>query len=165
MVFKGFFCIILCCFSNWSYQKRLIFVLQRDEHEDWMSSLWTNTLELHQQDFRATNAIDWKECFPHKTIETYIILRLMSYCLNIHLNYISSTKLLTTMVLHGCLDGIRTVPSKEKQCLLQRICLVRRHYIQLAHLLKACIHYFLPIFYFSPNDSPSKTMKNAFYFI
>ena len=30
---------------------------------------------------------------------------------------------------------------------------------------KACVHYFLSNFYFSPNDSPSKTMKNAFYFI
>ena len=30
---------------------------------------------------------------------------------------------------------------------------------------KACVRYFLPNFYFSPNDSPSKTMKNVFYFI
>ena len=31
--------------------------------------------------------------------------------------------------------------------------------------LKACARYFLSNFYFSPNDSPSKTMKNVFYFI
>ena len=31
-------------------------------------------------------------------------------------------------------------------------------------LLKACVHYFLSIF-FSPNDNPLKTMKNVFYFI
>ena len=31
--------------------------------------------------------------------------------------------------------------------------------------IKACVHYFYQIFIFSPNDSPSKTMKNAFYFI
>ena len=30
---------------------------------------------------------------------------------------------------------------------------------------KACVRYFLSNFYFSPNDSPSKTMKNVFYFI
>ena len=30
---------------------------------------------------------------------------------------------------------------------------------------KACIHYFLLNFYFSLNDSPSKTMKNVFYLI
>ena len=30
---------------------------------------------------------------------------------------------------------------------------------------KACVRYFLSNFYFSPNDSPSKTIKNAFYFI
>ena len=30
---------------------------------------------------------------------------------------------------------------------------------------KACVHYFHHIFIFSPNDSPSKTLKNAFYFI
>ena len=30
--------------------------------------------------------------------------------------------------------------------------------------LKACVLYFLSNFYFSPNDSPSKTTKNAFYF-
>ena len=32
-------------------------------------------------------------------------------------------------------------------------------------LLKACVCYFFQIFIFSPNDSPSKTMKNVFYFI
>ena len=31
--------------------------------------------------------------------------------------------------------------------------------------LKACVRYFLSNFYFSPNDSPLKTMKNVFYFI
>ena len=30
---------------------------------------------------------------------------------------------------------------------------------------KACVSYFLSNFYFSPNDSPSKIMKNLFYFI
>ena len=33
-----------------------------------------------------------------------------------------------------------------------------------AHI-KACVRYFYQIFIYSPNDSPSKTMKNAFYFI
>ena len=33
------------------------------------------------------------------------------------------------------------------------------------NLLKACVSYFLSNFYFSPNNSPSKTMKNVFYFI
>ena len=32
-------------------------------------------------------------------------------------------------------------------------------------LLKACVSYFLSNFYFLPNNSPSKTMKNVFYFI
>ena len=31
--------------------------------------------------------------------------------------------------------------------------------------IKACVCYFLSNFYFSPNDSPSKHMKNVFYFI
>ena len=31
--------------------------------------------------------------------------------------------------------------------------------------LKACVRYFLTYFYFSWNDSPSKTMKGVFYFI
>ena len=31
--------------------------------------------------------------------------------------------------------------------------------------VKACVRYFHQIFIFSPNDSLSKTMKNAFYFI
>ena len=30
---------------------------------------------------------------------------------------------------------------------------------------KACVHYILSNFGFSPNDSPSKTMKNVFYSI
>ena len=33
------------------------------------------------------------------------------------------------------------------------------------YLFKACVRYFLSNFYFSPNNSPSKTMKNIFYFI
>ena len=32
-------------------------------------------------------------------------------------------------------------------------------------LVKACVHYFYQIFIYSSNDSPSKTMKNVFYFI
>ena len=32
-------------------------------------------------------------------------------------------------------------------------------------VLKACVRYFHQICIFSPNDSPSKTMRNAFYFI
>ena len=32
-------------------------------------------------------------------------------------------------------------------------------------MFKACVRYFYQIFIFSPNDSPSKTMKNAFCFI
>ena len=31
--------------------------------------------------------------------------------------------------------------------------------------LKACVRYFYQIFIFSPNDSPSKNMKDFFYFI
>ena len=35
----------------------------------------------------------------------------------------------------------------------------------LVDLFKACVCYFLSNFYFSLNDSPSKTMKSVFYFI
>ena len=38
-------------------------------------------------------------------------------------------------------------------------------FLDLKILVKACVHYFLSSFYFSPNDSPSKTMKNVFFFI
>ena len=31
--------------------------------------------------------------------------------------------------------------------------------------IKACVHYFSSILYFSPNDGPSQTMENVFYFI
>ena len=31
--------------------------------------------------------------------------------------------------------------------------------------VKACVSYFYQIFIFSANDSPSKTVKNVFYFI
>ena len=40
------------------------------------------------------------------------------------------------------------------------------HHINNLHQnIKACVCYFLSNFYFSPNDTPSKTMKNVFYFI
>ena len=32
-------------------------------------------------------------------------------------------------------------------------------------ILQVGVHYFSSNFYFQPNDSPSKTMKNVFYFI
>ena len=31
--------------------------------------------------------------------------------------------------------------------------------------IKACVRYFLSNFYFSPNEKPSKSMKNVFYFV
>ena len=41
-----------------------------------------------------------------------------------------------------------------------------KHYINdFLENLKACVCYFLSNLYFQPNDSPSKTMKNVFYFI
>ena len=38
-------------------------------------------------------------------------------------------------------------------------------HVGLLHELKACVRYFLKNFYSSLNDSPSKTMKDVFYFI
>ena len=32
-------------------------------------------------------------------------------------------------------------------------------------ILKACVHYFLSNFYFSPNDSPFKTMKSFLFYL
>ena len=42
---------------------------------------------------------------------------------------------------------------------------VRNKFTDLQTIIKACVRYFLLNFYFSPNDGPSKNMKNAFYFI
>ena len=39
------------------------------------------------------------------------------------------------------------------------------HMHGLAVYIKACVCYFLSNFYFSPSDSPSKNLKNVFYFI
>ena len=75
-------------FPNWSQQKRFIFVLQRDESEVWISSLWANTLELHREDFRAFNVIDWEECFSNKTVETHIFQSfelLFKYLFELHI--------------------------------------------------------------------------------
>ena len=36
---------------------------------------------------------------------------------------------------------------------------------EIAYFLKACVQYFWSDFCFSTNDSPSKTMKNVFYFV
>ena len=38
-------------------------------------------------------------------------------------------------------------------------------FLKWSPVLKAYVHYFHQIFIFSPNDSPSKTVKNAFYVI
>ena len=44
---------------------------------------------------------------------------------------------------------------KQLYCMTKKS---RQHFI-------ACVRYFLSNLYFSPNDGPSKTMKNVFYFI
>ena len=83
---------------------------------------WTWRLDLlpmnkyfgHQQDFRETNLIDWEEWFANKIVETYIFLRLMSYFLNIYLNYIVNK----TVDNKDPLDWIRTVPSNGKAMLI-----------------------------------------------
>ena len=38
-------------------------------------------------------------------------------------------------------------------------------WVFLKQIIKACVRYFLSNFYFSRNNSPSKTTKNVFYFI
>ena len=45
--------------------------------------------------------------------------------------------------------------------------LYRKHAIKTSAIapFKVCVYYFLTNFYFSPNDSPSKTMEDVFYFI
>ena len=68
----------------------------------------------HQQDFRETNLIDWEEWFANKIVETYIFLSLMSYFLNIYLNYIVNK----TVDNKDPLDLIRTVPSNGRAMLI-----------------------------------------------
>ena len=41
----------------------------------------------------------------------------------------------------------------------------QRSWVSELYYIKACVRYFLSNFFFLPNDSPSKTMKNVFYFI
>ena len=41
--------------------------------------------------------------------------------------------------------------------------LKKKFFFQFNGFVKACVRYFLSSFYFSPNYSPSKTMKNVFY--
>ena len=58
----------------------------KNEPPSYEQILWNY---IHRQDFRAPNVTDWEECFANKTVETYIFLSLMSYYLNIYLNYIN----------------------------------------------------------------------------
>ena len=46
--------------------------------------------------------------------------------------------------------------------LLQQMVSLHKNILLMLVFLKAWVHYFLSIFYFSPNDSPSKTMKALF---
>ena len=56
---------------------------------------------------------------------------------------------------------------KNKPDKAENMPFIDKESIYTAHIteLKACVHYFLSNFYFSPNDSRSKTIKNVFYFI
>ena len=42
---------------------------------------------------------------------------------------------------------------------------LKKVYISTSDKLKACVRCFLSTFYFSPNDSPSKTMKNVLFHV
>ena len=71
-------------------------------------------------------------------------------------NLVLSYKLLSQVEIASQIDS----PRKNGFLYSTKIVLKKR-----ISQLKACVRYFLSNFYFSPNDSPSKTMKNAFYFI
>ena len=58
--------------------------------------------------------------------------------------------------------NVQDVLNATKATLIEK---VTTNTIQYVSEFKACICYFLSNFYFSRNDSPSKTMKNVFYFI
>ena len=63
------------------------------------------------------------------------------------------------MVSEGTLH-FKYVPKEQKETNTKKEWWDKRR-----KLFKACVCYFLSNFYFSPNDRPSKTMKNVFYFI
>ena len=65
------------------------------------------------------------------------------------LSYEETYSLLLTFILKKCYFSI----------------FYRKYLINISSYLKACVRYFSSIFYFSLNDSLSKTMKNVFYFI
>ena len=77
-----------------------------------------------------------------------------------------------TVVMHGLVLPVATWTYLlgKLQILVRKTALAASfealtHHQNLASLIKACVRYFLSNFYFSPNDSPSKTMKNIFHFI
>ena len=52
-----------------------------------------------------------------------------------------------------------------KERLWQKETLAQMFFCEFCEIFKACVRFFLTAFYFSQNDSPSKTMKVVFYFI
>ena len=73
-------------------------------------------------------------------------------------------------VLQNAEENMRSLVAKEKSCFymwssldLEDKSSIVQSKEKLKPLLKACIRYFHQIVIFSPNDSPSKTMKNAYF--
>ena len=62
-------------------------------------------------------------------------------------------------LLFNKVAGLRSATLSKKDTLTQVFS------CEFCEIFKACVRYFLSNFYFSPNDSPSKTMKNVLYFI
>ena len=88
-----------------------------------------------------------------------------------------------TKILHGCLDGLElchqmiktmleyvrsgdylTHPSRKHFHSRTHICQLQLQQTPANLFVKACVCYFFRNFHFSPNGSPSKTMKDVFLF-
>ena len=91
--------------------------------------------------------------------------------IEIYVNYIelhSLTEAATRSVLYKkCLENFAgLIPATLLKKRLRHRCFPEKFVKFLrTPFFKRCVRYFLSNFYFSPNGSPLKTMKNVFYFI
>ena len=96
----------------------------------------------------STSVIEWYKTIPNKDQYRFIIFDIQNVYPSISI-----------VLFNEALNFVKTltdISETDVSIMMQ---------VHKTLLFKACVHYFHQIFVFSPNDSPSKTMKNAFYFI
>ena len=122
-----------------------------------LSFMWPNVAKERKNNVRFSHKIAQKEgVMIIHSMQNEVFKACVCYFLSIFLFF-------HQMIAHQKLWKVLFISSKRLFLFLRYT--IFFNFFPFLINFRACVRYFLSNFYFSPNDSPSKTTKNAFYFI